>query len=95
MSLESRQSLFPASAPHDAGRRGRAVLYGFGRDGDGQVRITTGPGYCLAGGDSDTHDRMWARARRFLVEVERLGYNLDNITREEAAEIARLVEEPE
>ena len=96
MSFESRVTPPPvphATAPNAARRHGRVVLYGFGRDNDGHLRLTTGPGYCLAGGSDATHRAMAEHARRCLDEILRRGYRIDRLTREEAAEIARLVED--
>lgn len=73
-------------------RRGRAVLYGLGRDGDGHIRITTGPGFCLTGGTDGTHQAMGEYAERIMAEVARRGYSLNDLTRDQAEEVAWLVE---
>jgi hypothetical protein len=73
-------------------RRGRAVLLGVGLDdADGHFRATTGDGYRLLGGSEQAHAAMRRRVHWILAELERRGYRLDAMTRDEADEVTTLL----
>ena len=95
MSPDPRDAYVPPQTPAAAAKRGRAVLYGYGHTSDGHVRLTRGPGLHLVGGTEGTHARMQERVARLMDEIARRGYRLDNLTRAEADEVARLVAEVE
>jgi hypothetical protein len=74
-------------------RSGRALLVGYGLDDDdGHLRVTRTDCARLLGGSEATHAEMRSRADRILTELGRQGYSLDSITREQLAEVRRIVE---
>lgn len=67
----------------------KALLLGLGLDGkDGHIRITKGPNFRLLGGSEDTHATMQDKVMDFNKELGRKKKTLDEINREEFAEIA-------
>lgn len=73
--------------------RGRAVLVGLGLDdAAGHLRYTHSRDCELLGGSEATHAAMWSKALRIKAELDRLGYSLDNITRDQIGEVRRIVE---
>ncbi|MDR0361788.1 MAG: hypothetical protein LBJ46_03750 [Planctomycetota bacterium] len=80
------------SASANRTKSGRALLVGFGLDdSNGHFRVTRADGTRLFGGSEATHEEMRLRADRILNELGRLGYNLSSITREQLAEVRRIV----
>lgn len=70
----------------------RSLLLGVGFDGkDGHVRITKGHNFRLFGGSEETHATMQEKAIKFNEELSRKKKTLDEINREELAEIAEKV----
>ncbi len=71
-------------------RRKIALLLGVGLDGrDGHTRITTGDNFRLFGGSQQTHQRMQEVAIRFNEKLADRGKRLEDVSRQELAEIAR------
>lgn len=74
-------------------RRGKAVLLGFGLDDSaGHVRYTHADDYELLGGSETTHESMQAMALKIRQELEKLGFSLDNLNREQLDEVRAIVE---
>ncbi len=73
--------------------KGRAVLFGFGLDdAAGHIRYTKAEDVELLGGSEETHQAMQSKALRIKMELQRLGYCLDNIRRDQLDEVRRIVE---
>ena len=80
--------------PMPTARKGRALLWGFGLDPDGgHYRFTMNDQCRFLGGTLETHRAMQTRAEEIVREFSRRGYSLDNLTRDQAEEMARLLEE--
>ncbi len=82
-----------ADEPKRPRKRGGVRLLGFGLDSDGHVRQTRGDHLLLHGGSKETHARMMRRAEAILQELDRRGYRLDNIDREDCPELAKMIGE--
>ena len=81
-------------APVPTARKGKALLWGFGLDPDGGHYRFTMNGQCrFLGGSLETHRAMQARAEKIVREFLRCGYSLDSLTREQAEEMARALEQ--
>lgn len=81
------------SAAQSRTGNGRAVLVGYGLDDSGgHLRVTRTDSTRLLGGSEATHAEMRSRADVILNELLRRGYRLDSITREQLAEVRRIVE---
>ena len=73
--------------------KGRAVLVGLGLDDPaGHVRYTRSHNCELLGGSESTHDAMLAKSVQIKAELDRLGYSLNTITRDQIEEVRRIVE---
>jgi hypothetical protein len=68
--------------------RRRALMLGVGLDTDGHKRLTTGPNFVLAGGTEETHDQMTETAIKINEKLDERGKRLEQVTREEFADIA-------
>lgn len=67
----------------------KALLLGVGFDAkDGHVRITKGTNFRLFGGSEETHGSMQEKAMAFNKELDRKKKTLEEINREDLAEIA-------
>lgn len=72
---------------------GRAVLVGLGLDdAEGHMRYTHSRDCELVGGSEATHAAMWIKAIRIKAELDRRGYSLDSITRDQMDDVRRIVE---
>ena len=68
------------------------MLLGLGLDNkDGHVRITTGKNFKLFGGSDETHGDMQEKAIKMNEQLKHKGKELDELSREEFAEIAHKV----
>ena len=66
-------------------------MLGVGLDSDGHKRITKGENFALVGGSAETHDCMVEKAVKINERLSKRGKNLDNVSREEFADIAHSV----
>jgi len=70
-------------------KRKNALLLGLGLDHkDGHKRVTQGPKFLLIGGSEETHGTMQEKAIKFNEHLKRRGKELEEISREEFADIA-------
>ena len=70
----------------------KAMLLGLGLDNkDGHVRITNGKNFKLYGGSDETHGDMQEKAIKMNEQLKHKGKELDELSREEFAEIAHKV----
>jgi hypothetical protein len=67
------------------------MMLGVGLDSDGHKRITKGENFALVGGSAETHDCMVEKAVKINERLSKRGKNLDNVSREEFADIAHSV----
>ncbi len=66
----------------------KAGLLGVGLDNDdGHKRITTGEQFAIVGGSADTHERLTETAVKTFEELKTRGKSLQQVEREELAEI--------
>lgn len=69
--------------------RDKSLLLGVGLDNkDGHARITKGDNFRLVGGSKDTHEQMQETAIKFNEELSKKKKSLEQINKEEFAEIA-------
>ncbi len=74
-------------------KKGRVVLLGYGLDDDaGHLRYTRSGDCELLGGSEETHAAIYAKALKIKNELLKLGYALDNISRDQVDEVRRLVD---
>lgn len=74
-------------------RRGRAVLVGYGLDGeDGHIRYTQSNAIELFGGSDAAHGEMQKRAVMIQEELSRLGIALDGMTYEQFEVVKGIVD---
>ena len=67
----------------------KAMLLGLGLDNrDGHVRITRGDNFRLYGGSDETHGQMTETAIKMNEQLKRRGKLLEDLSRDEFAEIA-------
>lgn len=69
----------------------KALLLGVGLDSDGHKRITTGENFALVGGSKETHEEMTEKAVKINEKLAAKGKRLDEVSREEFADIADAV----
>ena len=75
--------------PPLAEERPRRGLLGLGLDNeDGEVRITRGENFRLYGGSAETHEAMQDKCIRFNEKLAERGKRLDDLAREELADLA-------
>ncbi len=68
--------------------KGKAALLGLGLDNeDGHKRVTSGEGFVLVGGSSETHERMTETTLKTFEELKRRDRSLDSVDPRELAEI--------
>lgn len=73
-------------------RKKKALLLGLGLDNkDGHVRITKGENFKLYGGSEETHGEMTEKAIKMNEYLKRRGKHLEELSRDEFAEIAHKV----
>jgi hypothetical protein len=80
----------PKSSGPKKGRT-KAMLLGLGLDNDGHKRLTKGPNFALIGGSEETHELMTEKAIRINERLASKGKSLENVSREEFADIAHSV----
>jgi seryl-tRNA(Sec) selenium transferase len=68
--------------------RGKAVLLGVGLDSDGHKRVTRGSNFALVGGTQETHEQMTEKAIKINEKLKARGKQLEEVSREEFADIA-------
>lgn len=67
----------------------KAILVGVGLDNkDGHIRLTKGENFRLVGGSQQTHEQMQETAIKFNEELSRKKKSLEQINKDEFAEIA-------
>lgn len=67
----------------------KSLLLGVGLDNkDGHVRVTKGDNFRLLGGSQETHEVMQEKAIKFNEELSRKKKSLEQINKDEFAEIA-------
>jgi len=66
-------------------------MLGFGLDGDGHKRVTTGPNFLLLGGSEETHDSMTEKVVKINEKLAAKGKQLGEVSGEEFDDIARSV----
>ncbi len=67
----------------------KSLLLGVGLDNkDGHTRITKGDNFRLLGGSKDTHEQMQETAIKFNEELSKKKKRLEEINKDEFAEIA-------
>ena len=70
-------------------QRKKGILLGLGLDNkDGHVRITKGDNFKLYGGSEETHGEMTEKAIKLNEHLKRRGKRLEDLSRNEFAEIA-------
>lgn len=71
-----------------AGKKKKVLMVGVGLDSDGHKRVTTGPNFALVGGSEETHGMMTEKVIKINEKLSKKGRTLDNVSREEFADIA-------
>jgi seryl-tRNA(Sec) selenium transferase len=79
------------ASPKNKKPRRKAILLGVGLDSDGHKRITTGSNFALVGGSEETHEAMTEKAIKINEKLAAKGKQLEEISREEFADIAHSV----
>ena len=71
------------------GENKEAWLLGLGLDcKDGHKRLTRGENFFLVGGSQETHENMQEKALKFNEKLKKEGKKLEDLSHEEAREIA-------
>ena len=66
----------------------KGFLLGVGLDHtDGHKRITQAEEFCIVGGSQETHERMSETAIKTFEDLRNRGKSIDNVEREELADI--------
>ena len=76
--------------PDNHHKKGKAQILGLGLDNkDGHARVTKGNNFYLLGGSEETHEKMTETAVKINEKLDAKGKALEEISREEFADILR------